>query len=128
MSEYIDFESEIPWKKMEVLLDLGNEYDFDPSSDIESENYFMELVSKYEFEEDNFMELLRRDIEREFRVIDKRPEWLQNPEWQFNNGKPMEFIGQIDIERNSIGLNSDATFYIFWDRETGETKMIMQMV
>ncbi len=47
----------------------------------------------------------RKDIEKLFKVIDKNPEWIQNPEWQFNNGKPMKFIGQLDIKKNKIGLH-----------------------
>ena len=45
MNESIYFESEIPWEKVEILLDLGNEYGFDPLSSIESEKFFKDLIS-----------------------------------------------------------------------------------
>ncbi|MEK4327832.1 hypothetical protein MKX70_18580 [Paenibacillus sp. FSL R7-0312] len=47
MSEYVDdFTSEIPLDKMEILLQLGKEYSFDPLSCIESEKYFMGSKSR----------------------------------------------------------------------------------
>ena len=95
MIEYIDFVSEIPWEKMEILLKLGEEFGFDPSSSIESEQYFPKLVSNYQVSDAKLINLLREDIKRDFRVIGEKPKWVQNPEWQFNNGKPMEFVGQF---------------------------------
>ena len=127
MNEFVDFESEIPWEKVEILLGLGNEYGFDPLSSIESEKFFKDLISKYNIKEIDFLDLLRKDIEKLFKVIDKKPEWIQDPEWQFNNGKPMEFIGQLDIKKNKIGLHDDVAFYVFWDRDVGKMKTIMQI-
>lgn len=127
MNESVYFESEIPWEKVEILLDLGNEYGFDPLSSIESEKFFKDLISKYNIKEVDFLDLLRKDIEKLFKVIDKKLEWIQDPEWQFNNGKPMEFIGQLDIKKNKIGLQDDVTFYVFWDRDAGKMKTIMQI-
>ncbi|MBD5135606.1 MAG: hypothetical protein HDT39_06545 [Lachnospiraceae bacterium] len=126
MSEYIDFTSEIPWDKMEILLKLGNEFYFDPSSSIESEEYFLKLLSKYQGCDDDLVTLLRADIKKDFKVLDKKPDWLQDPEWQFNNGRPMEFVGQLEIGHDKNGLYDDAVFYVFWDREMGITKTIIQ--
>ena len=129
MNEYIDFTSEIPWNKMEILLELGNEFSFDPSSSIESEKYFLKLLSKYQNNnDDDLVSLLREEIKKEFKVLDKKPEWIQDPEWQFNNGRPMEFVGQLEIKQDKISLHNDAMFYVFWDRETGITKTIIQTV
>lgn len=127
MREYIDFTSEIPWDKMEMLLELGNEFSFDPSCSMESEKYFLNLLSKYQNMDGDLVTLLREDIKKDFRVLDKKPRWIQDPEWQFNNGRPMEFVGQLEIKQEKTGLHDDAIFYVFWDRETGITKTIIQV-
>ena len=49
MSEYVDnFESLIPIEMLDILLDLGNEFSFDPTSSFESEKYFKNLIEKYD--------------------------------------------------------------------------------
>lgn len=102
MSEYMDdFTSKIPLDKMEILLQLGKEFSFDPLSCIESEKYFIKLLEKYQDNTDNDLkDLLRTIVAKDFQVVDKKPEWIQDPEWQFNNGKPMTFVGQL--EKNTI--------------------------
>lgn len=127
MTEYIDFESEIPLDKMELLIKLGEEFGFDPLCSVESEEYFMKLLLKYQDEDDSLMNLLRQEIIKEFKCVEEKPKWIQNPEWQFNNKKPMEFVGQLELKQSKIRLHDDATFYVFWDRETGITKTIMQI-
>ena len=39
----------------------------------------------------------------------------------------MEFVGQLELKKSKIGLHDDVMFYLFWDRETGITKTIMQI-
>lgn len=129
MNEYIDdFITEIPLDKMKILLQLGKEFSFDPLSCSESEKYFVKLLEKYQ-EKNNIdlKDLLRTVIEKDFEVVDKKPEWIQDPEWQFNNGRPMTFIGQLEIKQDKLKLHDDAIFYLFWDREIGITKTIIQI-
>ena len=128
MSEYVDnFESLIPLEMLDILLDLGKEFSFDPTSSIESEEYFKNLIDKYNGDTSKINEWLREKIITEFQCVDKRPIWIQNPSWQFANNKPMLFVGQLDCSSNQTRLHDDATFYVFWDRNTGETKAIIQV-
>ena len=128
MNEYVDeFTTEIPLDKMKILLDLGRKFSFDPLSCIQSEQYFIALLKKYQDHDDDLQDLLSAVVAKDFEVIDKRPEWIQDPEWQFNNGKPMTFVGQLELEQDKIKLHDDALFYVFWDRETGTTKTIIQI-
>lgn len=129
MSEYMDdFTSKIPLDKMEILLQLGKEFSFDPLSCIESEKYFIKLLEKYQDNTDNDLkDLLRTIVAKDFQVVDKKPEWIQDPEWQFNNGKPMTFVGQLEKKYDKIKLHDDVIFYVFWDRETGVTEPIIQI-
>ena len=39
----------------------------------------------------------------------------------------MTFVGQLEIEQDKIKLHDDALFYVFWDREIGTTKTIIQI-
>lgn len=129
MSNYSDnFISEIPLDKMKILLQLGKEFSFDPLSSNESEIYFIKLLEKYKNKNDNDLKnLLRIVVAKDFEVVNKKPEWIQNPEWQFNNGSPMTFVGQLEIKYDRLMLHDDAIFYVFWDREIGITKTIIQI-
>ena len=129
MSKYLDdFTSEIPLDKLKILLQLGKEFAFDPLSCNESEKYFIKLLEKYQDYNDNDLkDLLGTAVAKDFQVVDKKPEWIQDPEWQFNNGNPMTFVGQLETKHNKIRLHDDAIFYVFWDREIGITKTIMQI-
>ncbi|MHA6529393.1 hypothetical protein [Paenibacillus sp. BAC0078] len=128
MSEYVDdFTSEIPLDKMRILLQLGKEFSFDPLSSIESEKYFIKLLEKYQGNNDNELkDLLKSVVSKDFEAVDKKPEWIQDPEWQFNNSRPMTFVGQLEIKYNTGRVDHDAIFYVFWDRESGITKTIIQ--
>jgi uncharacterized protein YwqG len=44
---------------------------------------------------------LKEKIKTDFRYLKKQPKWLQSPEWPIGNGKPMVFLGQIDISELS---------------------------
>lgn len=127
MSECLDeFTSEIPLNKMKILLDLGKDFSFDPLSSNESEKYFIKLLEEYQ-DNNSLKDLLRTAVANDFEVADKKPEWIQDPEWQFNDGRPMIFIGQLEIKHNKIRLHDDAVFYVFLDRESGITKTIIQI-
>jgi len=57
---------------------------------------------------------LKEKIKTDFRYLKKQPKWLQSPEWPVENGKPMVFLGQIDISELS---HDDAQAYLFFDEE-----------
>ncbi|AIQ42235.1 hypothetical protein [Paenibacillus sp. FSL R5-0912] len=128
MSEYVDdFTSEIPLDKMEILLQLGKEYSFDPLSCIESEKYFIKLLENYQgTKEDALKDLLRTIVAKDFEILDEKPVWVQNPDWQFNNDRPMIFVGQLEKKYDQQNLQHAYIFYVFWDRESGLTKTTIQ--
>lgn len=117
-----DFVSKIPEDIFEILLDLG----IDPVSTTETEDYFYHLVTDYTGDPEAFETYLKKSVERDFKSMSEPPEWLQGSEWQFNNGKPMCFVGQLDTFLQRDGGEYGLTFYVFWDMETGETKTITQ--
>ena len=91
MSEHMDnFATEIPDEILEILYSLGREFSFDPLSSVESENYFIKLLNEYDGID--LKEWLRNTVLKRFLFIENKPEWIQGPEWQFSNGKPMIFV------------------------------------
>lgn len=114
MSEYVDdFISEIPLDKMEILLQLGKEYSFDPLYCIESEKYFIKLLENYQgIKEDALKDLLRTIVAKDFEILDEKPVWVQNPDWQFNNDRPMIFVGQL--EKSMINKTFSMLIYFMY--------------
>lgn len=55
------------------------------------------------------VKILKTKIKEFFRYDDNPPEWIQEPDWQCRNGKPMIFRGQYDIDGGCR--------YIFYDDE-----------
>lgn len=55
------------------------------------------------------VKILKTKIKEIFRYDDNPPEWIQEPDWQCRNGKPMIFRGQYDIDGGCR--------YIFYDDE-----------
>ncbi|MBT2371589.1 hypothetical protein [Pseudomonas fluorescens] len=55
---------------------------------------------------------LKEKIKSDFRYLKTPPKWLQSPEWPIEGGKPMVFLGQLDISELSHDL---AQAYLFFD-------------
>lgn len=55
------------------------------------------------------VKILKTKIKEIFRYDENPPEWIQEPDWQCRNGKPMIFRGQYDIDGGCR--------YIFYDDE-----------
>src|SRR3954453_20298791 len=103
----------------ETLMKLGNRHGVRPDVPLESEDFFRDLVSSYAGLNANFSSWLDREISTQFRYILKPPEWLQGPEWPVFQGRPMLFVGQIDLPLGSNDqFHHDASYYVFLDHET----------
>lgn len=113
------FESEIPDEALKLLYDLGKPLELDPLGSEESKRYFARVVATYTGEKKGLADYLREVIRRTFPLLGKPPCWIQGSEWQFYDGRPMTFVGQLDTE-NCI------SFYLFWDEPSGETKTVVQ--
>ncbi len=60
-----------------------------------------------------------------FKFQIKPPRWIQNPEWPVKNGKPLFFLGQIEI-KNSELFHDNGAVYLFADTETKAIETIKQ--
>lgn len=126
--EYSDifFETEIPEDVLKMLFELGKKLNLDPISNLETERYFFQILSKYSGDRTGLREYLKVNIEHDFRTLKEAPRWLQASDWQFNEGKPMVFVGQLDSILHRDGMVSNISFYVFWDIKKGETRTVTQ--
>ena len=106
-----------------ILMSVARKHEVDPSSSLESEAFFRELMKGYPGSVDNEEEIvwwLDEQIERHFLSFSSRPEWIQEPQWPFADGKPMVFAGQIDISVTDLPFpffHDDTSLYVFVGRK-----------
>jgi len=104
----------------ELLLKICAQYQVDPSASLESEKFFRNLLAQYNGSSDveSLSEWLNEQIHHWFIALGERPKWIQSSEWQFIDGIPAIFAGQIDVsteenERASKIFHDDTSFYVF---------------
>ena len=122
----IDFSSDIPESDLYLLFDLGGKYGFDPLYSDESEKYFIDLLQRYNVIGGEKEQFLKSEVSKDFKFNVDIPRWTQNPEWPFDKGKPMFFVGQLELEINRDGNRFISTFYVFWNMKTGKISTICQ--
>ena len=103
-----------------LLLSVCSQYQVDPSSSLESESFFRNLLSQYNGSSDteSITGWLSEQIAQWFIAIGERPKWIQSSEWQFIDGVPAIFAGQIDIstQNNEVAsklFHDDTSYYVF---------------
>jgi len=120
------FDSSIPLPDLEVILSVCAERNIDPISSAQSEAFFADVVRNANENRVDLIEAVRDSL-NEFRSISEPPSWIQNPDWQFANGHPMVFVGQINVSAQAGHFHDDARFYVFWDPDTGEINSLVQV-
>jgi hypothetical protein len=109
------------------LIAVGRKYGFRPDVPLDAEDFFRKLVASYTGNDDDFMPWLDEQAKRYYASLLLSPRWIQDPEWPLFQGEPMLFVGQVDIPFGASSLlNHEASFYVFWDRTTGATKVVVQ--
>ena len=103
----------------ELLVGVCSQHEVDPSVPLESEKFFRALLSKYDGAEDteSVTSWLDDQISRSFISLGERPRWIQNYEWQFVDGAPAIFVGQIDVATQDSEIASqifhdDTSIYV----------------
>jgi hypothetical protein len=109
------------------LIAVGRKYGFRPDVPLEAEDFFRDLVLSYAGPERGFLAWLDEQAVKHYRSLVRPPQWLQDPEWPIFQGKPMLFVGQVDLPEGSTALlRHSAAFYVFWDYDTGNSKVVVQ--
>ena len=124
----VDFETDIPEDILNFLFKLCSEYEFDPVSSIESEKYFLNLIDEFKSLDNSelFTDLSER-VKQDFIALNGvYLDWIQSPDWAFNDGKPMTFIGQLERDYYKLDISSAIVFYTFYDKNSGDVKTVVQ--
>lgn len=108
---------------LQLVADAGGNID----APIESEAFFTGLVESFVGTEAELLAYAEVNMATWFRCLDAKPCWIQEAEWPFANGKPMVFVGQLDIQPDKSGLHDHSAFFVFWDCDSGDTKVIIQV-
>lgn len=69
------------------------------------------------------LKMARERIAADFRYVKKRPKWLQDAVWPFEKGKPMIFVGQLDLTELR---HDDAQLYVFVEADGPGVRTIEQ--
>lgn len=70
-----------------------------------------------------FKKALREKFKELFKFASKPPRWIQGPAWPILNGRPLVFLGQLEIKNY---FHDTAAAYVFHDKESGECKTVIQ--
>lgn len=124
-----DFSSHIPAARVALLCDLGCQLGFDPLSSLEIESYFSTVLGEAEragIREDDLPDWLLRRIAPDFQSVAANPRWIQTDEWPISEGRPMVFIGQIDVAPTPGLTGRHTSFFLFLDPRTWQRKTVVQ--
>lgn len=111
----------------EELLDVVSSVGAQVDVPIESEEYFERILASFVGDQSEFIEHVRKNISDWFEFLNGPPNWIHEAEWQYSNGKPMVFVDSITVPAEKSGLHDEAVFFVFWNRDTGETKTVVQV-
>jgi hypothetical protein len=109
------------------LLELVSPFGAQLTAPIEAEEFFGREVESFAGSRESLLDHIRTNLPDWFRAVGDRPRWIQEAEWQFSGGKPMVFVGQIDVPAGKSVYHDDASFFVFVDPASGETKTVIQV-
>ncbi|PSJ36814.1 hypothetical protein [Allosphingosinicella deserti] len=70
------------------------------------------------------IKLAKEQIARDFRYLKRPPKWLQTAMWPCENGRPLMFVGQMDV---GDLMHDDAQLYVFFDPEVKAFHTLLQV-
>ena len=114
----------IPDEIYGALLSAVSNVGADITSDCEQ--FLSALRTDFNGTDNAFVEYVRANIRGWFRAVGAYPEWIQNADWQFHKGKPMLFVGDIEIPKSAGLYHDDACVYVFLS-EDGVTTSVVQI-
>lgn len=111
----------------EELLVLVTDYGAQVDVPIESEQFFTTLIEEFHGTQAEFLSFVRDNLPLWFRSVPEHgPSWIQEAEWQFHDGKPMLFLGEIPIPKSAGLFHDDAAVFVFLS-EDGVSKSVIQV-
>jgi hypothetical protein len=111
--------------EVELMTLLAAEAGARPDIPIEAEEFFRELVERFGGSRNDLLAHVRANARRWFTSVGQPPEWIQAEEWPWSGGRPMVFLGQLEVRR-ATELPFDGSVFLFIDRTTGEVRTVTQ--
>lgn len=90
-------------------------------------DFLAPIAETFDGTSEEFVEYVRDRASEWYRSLGDGPNWMQEPEWQYFEGRPMVFVGALERRPRETGLHDDAVFYVFWDPPTGVTQTVIQL-
>lgn len=116
-----------------VVIKVCAKLQADASDSIEAREFYGNLLKEYggEYDVKQLQTWLEEHLPRYYIALKKRPHWIQSPDWPFYEGKPMIFVGQIDLKVTSDHItekyfHDNTSFYVFMGANTAYYKVIVQ--
>lgn len=109
------------------LLLIVSEAGARPDVPTESRRFFTSIVERFGDDREACLDYVRANLTSWFRCVGREPDWIQEPHWQFDENKPMVFVGQVDVHHSLGWFHDEARFFVFWNPENGETRTVIQV-
>lgn len=90
----------------------------------ECQDFLNDQLSKFPYSESEFVAFACKHAKEWFLSCNLPPEWIQNAEWQFDEGRPMCFVGQLSILPTVGMFHDEAVIFVF---AKGNVKTIIQI-
>lgn len=94
---------------------------------IESERFFSNVVESFNGTREELLSYVEANLDRWFKRVDATPSWLQEAEWQFDEGVPMVFVGQLNVPKSAGHFHDDAALFVFLNPSNGKVKTVLQV-
>lgn len=120
---------------LRLLTKVCRKYKASSDYPIEAKEFHSSLLKEYDGEYDmkQLKTWLEERLAKYYIALKKRPRWIQSPDWPFYEGKPMTFIGQVDIvvRKDDITeryFHDDISFYLFIGPDTSIYEVVVQQI
>jgi hypothetical protein len=90
------------------------------------QDFLSDQFSKFPHSESEFVEFVSVHAKEWFLSCNSPPEWIQNAEWQFDEGRPMCFVGQLLISPATGMFHDEAAIFVFATAK-GSVKTVIQI-
>lgn len=98
-----------------------------PEEPAEAEEFLSKYVESFDGSKEELLADLRERTKGWFRSLVSPPRWIHNPAWQFLEGRPMWFVGQIDVPRGAGAFHDEASVFVFIAPDSYSTKVVVQV-
>lgn len=113
--------------ELDLLVMLARDVAATPDSSDEATAFFRDLAEAFPGTRDEFLAHVRSHAAEWFLSVGERPRWLQSENWLWGrDGRPMTFLGQIDVPQGARGFSCDTAVYVFLDQATGQLHTVLQ--